>query len=186
MVSGRSAQVDGAVEGRHAEGPLPTIVAPGVPGRPSGVATAPGPRPLGPALLSGTRIGVRTFAEMALAMVPAYFVALLLEQLGVIGVLSDWAAPVMKLMGLPGSAALPLVLACLLNLYAAVGAMQALPLTGEQITVLAIVMLISHNLLVEGAVVQKAGMNGMLFSLLRLAAGLAAGVVVNLLYGVLS
>jgi len=144
------------------------------------------PRPLRPALLAGTRIGVRTFAEMALAMVPAYFAALLLEKLGVIDVLSDWAEPVMGVMGLPGSAALPLVLACLLNIYAAIGAMQALPLSGEQITVLAIVILISHNLIVEGAVVHKAGMNGVFFSLLRLAAGLTAGIIVNLLFGILS
>lgn len=47
-------------------------------------------------------------------------------------------------------------------------------------------MLISHNLIVEGAVVHKAGMNGIFFSLLRLAAGLTAGIVVNLLFGVLS
>lgn len=155
------------------------------PGAPPGEVVLLEPRPLREALVGGTRTGLRTFAEMALAMVPAYFAALLLDELGFIALLGAWAEPVMGVLGLPGSAALPLVLACLLNLYAAVGAMQALPLSGEQITVLAVVMLISHNLIVEGAVVQKAGMNGVFFSLLRLAAGLVAGIVLNLLFGLL-
>jgi hypothetical protein len=86
-------------------------------------------------------------------------------------------------LGLPGSAALPILLGCLLNLYAAIGAMTALALTPDQITVLAVLLLISHNLIVEGAVVQKAGMNGLAFSLLRLVAGFLAGAVVNLLLG---
>lgn len=121
---------------------------------------------------------MRTVWEMAVVMVPAYFVALLLERLGVLDQLAVYAGPVMHVLGLPGSAALPLVLGCLLNLYAAVGAIAAIPLTGEQITVLALVLLISHNLIVEGAVVQKAGMNGVLFSLLRFTAGIAAGAIV--------
>jgi len=133
---------------------------------------------LRPAVLAGTTNGLRTVLEMAVVMVPAYFVSLLFERLGLLEQLADVAGPVMQVIGLPGDAALPLVLGCLLNLYAAVGAMAAISLTADQITVLALVLLISHNLIVEGAVVQKAGMNGVVFSLLRFAAGIAAGAIV--------
>jgi Fe2+ transport system protein B len=156
------------------------------PGTPAFAGAPPARRALKPAVLTGTRNGLRTFWEMSAAMVPAYFFALLLEKVGAIAALSSLAEPVMGWLGLPGSAALPILLGCLLNLYAAIGAMTALALTPEQITVLAVLLLISHNLIVEGAVVQKAGMNGLAFSLLRLVAGFSAGAVVNLLMGLLS
>jgi hypothetical protein len=70
-----------------------------------------------------------------------------------------------------------------LNIYAAVGAMQALDLTTGQVTVIAIAILIGHNLVVEGAVLHKAGMNGFAFGALRIVAGLAAAGIANLLMG---
>ena len=89
----------------------------------------------------------------------------------------------MQALGLPGDAAVPLVVGYVLNIYAAVGSMQALDLTARQITVLAIAILIGHNLVVEGAVLHKAGMNGFAFGALRIVAGLAAAAVANLLMG---
>lgn len=135
-------------------------------------------------LRSGLRAGLVTFWDLIKMMVPAYFVALLLERLGVIAVLAEGAQPVMSLLGLPGEAAVPLVVGYVLNIYAAIGAMQALALSAQQITVLAIAVLIGHNLLVEGVVLQRAGMNGVAFGALRIVAGLAAAGVANLLMGI--
>ena len=87
----------------------------------------------------------------------------------------------MSLLGLPGAAAVPLVLGYVLNVYAAVGAMTALHLSAQQITVLGLAVLIGHNLLVEGAVLRKAGMSGVGFGLLRALSGLLAAGVANLL-----
>ena len=116
-------------------------------------------------------------------MVPAYGVTLALERLGVIEWLAYLARPLMSLLGLPGDAAVPLVVGYVLNIYAAVGSMQALHLSPQQITVLAVAVLIGHNLLVEGVVLHKAGMNGFAFGALRVVAGLAAAAVANLLMG---
>ena len=134
-------------------------------------------------LVLGSRAGVRTFWELARVMVPAYGITLLLDYLGVIGLLAGAARPVMSALGLPGDAAVPLVVGYVLNIYAAVGSMQALHLSAPQITVLAIAILIGHNLIVEGAVLHKAGMNGFAFGALRIVAGLAAAAVANLLMG---
>ena len=134
----------------------------------------------------GVRSGLATFWSLARAMVPAYGLALLLEKLGVIAVIARVAQPIMSLVGLPGSAAVPLVLGYVLNIYAAVGAMTALHLSASQITVLALAILIGHNLLVEGAVLRKAGMSGVGFGVLRALSGLLAAGVANLVMKALS
>ena len=129
----------------------------------------------------GIRSGLETFWSLAKAMIPAYALALVLQKLGVITVLAHVARPVMSLMGLPGSAAVPLVLGYVLNIYAAIGAMTALHLNAQQITVLALAILIGHNLLVEGAVLRKSGMSGLGFGVLRAVSGLLAAGAANLL-----
>jgi hypothetical protein len=134
----------------------------------------------------GIKAGVQTFWALARVMIPAYGATLVLERLGVIEWLARAARPLMSLLGLPGDAAVPLVIGYVLNIYAAVGSMQALGLSPRQITVLAIAILIGHNLLVEGAVLHKAGMNGFAFGILRVVAGLIAAAVANLLMGLVS
>ena len=159
-------------------------------GMPAGPASGPAPGAppgLGARLKRDLRIGVKaglqTFWELARVMIPAYGATLVLERLGVIEWLARAARPLMSLLGLPGDAAVPLMVGYVLNIYAAVGSMQALDLSPRQITVLAIAILIGHNLLVEGAVLHKAGMNGFAFGALRVVAGLAAAAVANLLMG---
>lgn len=151
---------------------------------------APLPRPregFGATVRRDLRIGVvaglHTFWDLTKVMIPAYGITLALEQLGVIGRLANAARPLMEALGLPGDAAVPLVVGYVLNIYAAVGSMQALDLTARQVTVLAIAILIGHNLVVEGAVLHKAGMNGFVFGALRVVAGLAAAIVANQLMG---
>ncbi|OPZ45483.1 MAG: hypothetical protein BWY94_01312 [Actinobacteria bacterium ADurb.BinA094] len=134
----------------------------------------------------GVLSGLRTFWELAKVMIPAYGITLVLDRLGVIARLAGVARPLMQVLGLPGDAAVPLVVGYVLNIYAAVGSMQALDLTMRQITVLAVAILIGHNLVVEGAVLHKAGMNGFAFGALRIVAGLVAAIIANLLMGAVS
>jgi hypothetical protein len=156
----------------------------------SGASSAASPAPPGGLratlrrdLRIGFKSGLQTFWQLARVMVPAYGLTLVLERLGVIQWLAQLARPLMTLLGLPGDAAVPLVVGYTLNIYAAVGSMQALHLSPQQITVLAIAILIGHNLIVEGAVLHKAGMNGFAFGVLRVVAGLAAAAIANLLMG---
>jgi spore maturation protein SpmB len=179
------------------DGEDPATVRPSPPPGTISAVPSPGTAPGGPSpqpaaglgatlrrdLRIGVKAGLQTFWELARVMVPAYGLTLVLEQLGVIQWLARLARPLMSLLGLPGDAAVPLMVGYVLNIYAAVGSMQALDLSAQQITVLAIAILIGHNLLVEGAVLHKAGMNGFAFGALRVVAGLAAAVVANLLMG---
>jgi hypothetical protein len=151
---------------------------------------APLPRPregFGATVRRDLRVGVvaglQAFWDLTKVMIPAYGVTLALDQLGVIGRLAHAARPLMEALGLPGDAAVPLVVGYVLNIYAAVGSMQALDLTARQVTILAIAILIGHNLVVEGAVLHKAGTSGFAFGALRVVAGLAAAVAANQLMG---
>jgi spore maturation protein SpmB len=135
---------------------------------------------------AGAKSGLATFWDLAKVMLPALLGAIILQRIGAIGALAHVAAPVMHLLGLPGSAAVPLIVAWVLNLYAAIGAMTPLGLTPHEVTVLAVAMLIGHNLIVEGAVTQKAGMNGVVFGVLRATAGLLAAAITNQLMNLLS
>ncbi|MGO8685046.1 MAG: nucleoside recognition domain-containing protein [Thermoleophilia bacterium] len=154
-------------------------------GEPGAAITLPWRARLWRDFVAGLRSGLWTFWTLARIMIPAYAAALILQKVGVIGVLAHIAQPVMKLVGLPGGAAVPLVVGYVLNTYAAIGAMLVLHLTGQQITVLALAVLIGHNLLVEGAVLQKAGVNGVAFGILRALAGLLAAGFANQLMGLL-
>jgi hypothetical protein len=166
----------------------PTTARPAAAPGPPAAAPSPQPAPglgarLRRDLRTGVQAGLQTFWELARVMIPAYGVTLVLARLGVIQRLAHLARPLMSLLGLPGDAAVPLMVGYVLNIYAAVGSMQALHLSAREITVLAIAILIGHNLLVEGAVLHKAGMNGFAFGALRVVAGLAAAAVANLLMG---
>jgi len=134
-------------------------------------------------LRTGLRAGLVTFWELARVMVPAYGITLVLQYVGAIAWLARAARPLMSLLGLPGDAALPLVVGYVLNIYAAVGSMKALHLAPQQIIVLALAILIGHNLIVEGAVLQRSGMNAFAFGALRVVAGLAAAALAHLLMG---
>jgi len=61
--------------------------------------------------------------------------------------------------------------------------MQALHLSAQQISVLAIAILSGHSLLVEVAVLHKVGMDCFVFGAVRVVTGLAAAAVADLLMG---
>nr|WP_240432492.1 nucleoside recognition domain-containing protein [Rubrobacter indicoceani] len=91
-------------------------------------------------------------------------------------------APVMGLFGLPGEAAVPLVLGNLLNLYAAIGAMLAMDLSVKQVFILALMLSFSHGLPVESAVCKRIGAGFWKVTGFRIALSLVAGLLVNFLW----
>ena len=95
-------------------------------------------------------------------MIPILVAVKLLKELGWITVLAKPLAPLMGLVGLPPECGLTFATALANNLYAAVAVHAALvpgmaPLSVAQATVLATMMLIAHNLFVEGAIAKQCG-----------------------------
>jgi len=67
--------------------------------------------------------------------------------------------PVMDWLSLPAMAALPLMIGMLTGIYGGIAAMVVLPLTTEHMTLIAIFLLMAHNLIQEGVIQGKSGLN---------------------------
>lgn len=122
----------------------------------------------------------RTVGWLLSLIVPVSLLVTLLDYVGVLPRVAGWVQPLMRLLGLPGEAALVVLTAASLNIYSAIAVMQTLTLTVRQATILALICLIAHNLPVETAVQQRAGTSGAGMLGLRLLAALAGGMLLNL------
>jgi len=115
-------------------------------------------------------------------ILPVTMALTLLEHLGWVERAAGGFAPFMRLLGLPGEAAIPMFLGFFVNFYAAIGGILALSLTPAEITILGVILLISHSLFIETAICRHAGFHwGAAFSL-RIGTALAAGGFLHLAY----
>jgi hypothetical protein len=112
-------------------------------------------------------------------MVPVSFVAAALEWLGAMRFLAVWLDPVMKFVGLPGSASLAIISSIFINIYSAIAVIGTLGLSGRALTIIAIMCLIAHNLPVEVAVMKKTGSSVFRMIFLRVFMMILAGFVFN-------
>ena len=90
-------------------------------------------------------------------MVPISLAVTILSWTGVLGWAAKGLVPVFRLVGLPAETALAFLSAVFLNIYSGIAAMASIPLTDRQVTILAMIMLISHNFVVEATVQKKTG-----------------------------
>jgi hypothetical protein len=86
----------------------------------------------------------------------------------------------MGVIGLPGEAAVPLVLGNLLNLYAAIGAILSMDLSVKEVFILALMLGFSHGLPVETAICRRIGVSARLVIGFRVTVAVAAAAIVNL------
>ena len=119
-------------------------------------------------------------ASLALfkVMIPIVVLVKLLKEFGLIAPLAAPLGPVMEAVGLPAGLGLVWATAMLSNIYSALVVFQAmLPQLGlftqAQATVLAVLMLIAHNLLVEGQVTKSCGVSFLGQNALRAGGALA-------------
>lgn len=114
---------------------------------------------------------------MVKIMVPTIVLVQILRVAGILEILSSAAAPFMKYFGLPGEAALALITGAVVNIYACIAVAVNIPMTAKSMTILAVMVLIAHNLIVETAVQSKAGTPAALMLAVRLSASWIAGLV---------
>ncbi len=134
---------------------------------------------IGGALARGARKGLQTTAILARAIVPAYIAVSLLARTPVLDWIAAAAGPLLRWIGLPGEAALPLILGLFVNLYSAIGAMASLALTIKEATIVAIVLSMAHALVVETAVTSQIGVPVRFALAVRLGLAVALAVIVN-------
>jgi len=131
-------------------------------------------------LRDGTGKGLKTTWTLAKVIVPIYIIVTILKYTPVIGWIAILFEPVMQLFGLPGEAAIAVVMGNLLNIYAALGVMATLPLTMKQITIMSVMLSFSHTLLVETAVSKRVGVSIPVILSVRIGLAVLSGIVLNL------
>lgn len=92
-------------------------------------------------------------------ILPVSFLTSMLQWSGWLAKIDFILQPVMGLMSLPSLAAFPLLIGMLANLYGAIAVMVVLPFTLSQMTLMAIFLLMAHNLIQEGIIQGKSGIN---------------------------
>jgi len=125
--------------------------------------------------------GLKITWQLSKILVPVYFIVTILKHTPIINWISTGFAPLMKLFGLPGKAAIVLVMGNVVNLYAAIGAIASLDLSIREIYILAIMLSFCHSLLVETAIAKKIGLSAIKVIAVRMALAVVFGIAFNLI-----
>jgi len=108
-------------------------------------------------LARGISKGWKGFVWMMEIIIPVSFLTSLLEWSGWMEQIDFVIQPVMGVLSLPGVAALPLLIGMLTGIYGGIASMAVLPFNTGQMTLIAVFLLIAHNLIMEGIVQGKIG-----------------------------
>jgi spore maturation protein SpmB len=122
---------------------------------------------------------LRTTRFLVAVMVPVSLAIAILNESGLLHFVSTRIDPVMGCLGLPGESSLVFLSAIFLNNYSAIAVIGTLNLTPREITILAVMCLIAHNLIVECAIMKKTGSSVMKMTTLRITTALAAAYALN-------
>jgi hypothetical protein len=112
-------------------------------------------------------------------MIPVSLAVSILQYIGILGVISDFLNPLFRVVGLPGESALVFITSALINIYACIAVIGTMMLNMREITILALMCLISHNMIVETAIQKKTGSSALRTVLVRLTSSLVAALFLN-------
>lgn len=119
-------------------------------------------------------------------MIPIIIVVKILEEMGLVIIISEWLSPVMELVGLPGAMGLVWATTLVTNLYGGIVVYASIasdiPMTVAQVTIMSSMMLIAHGLPIEARIAQKAGVNISMTVLLRVGMAIVFGLIFNQIY----
>ena len=124
----------------------------------------------------GVFSGVFTSWDLLKVMIPTMVLVQILKVTGLLSSMAAAAAPLMDFFGLPGESSLVLVTGGLVNVYAAIAVAVNIPLTAKGMTILAVMVLIAHNLIVETAVQSQSGTPAWITLPVRISAAIFAGL----------
>ena len=130
-------------------------------------------RKLKEGLINGLKRGWAAFLWMVKIILPISFLTAVLAWTGLLSKLDFLLAPLMGFMGMPSMAALPILIGALTGIYGGIAAMAVLPFTVAEMTLLANFLLICHNLIQEGVVQAKSGLDPIKATLFRILAAVA-------------
>lgn len=133
-------------------------------------------------LTRGFQQGISTLWTLGKVIFPVTLIVTILQFTPVLPWLIEVVEPIMRLIGLPGEAAVPLVLGNTLNVYAGIGAILSFEFTVKEVFIMAVMLSFSHNLFIESAVASRVGVNWLLLVGIRLGLAFISAVVINLVW----
>lgn len=122
--------------------------------------------------ISGVQRGWHGFVWTLKILIPISLLTALIQWSGMILLINFFIEPVMGWLRLPGMAAFPLIIGLIAGIYGGIASMAVLPFTRDQMTLIAIFMLIAHNLIQEGVIQGKSGLHPLKATLFRLGAAI--------------
>ena len=130
-------------------------------------------------LRAGNKKGWASFAWICKILIPTSFLVTLLQWSGLLDQAAPYLNPLMGAINLPGEAALPIISGMLINLYATIAIITVIPFTMGQKTLIAIFNMICHNLIIEGIIQHKSGINVAKINLIRFASAILTVLIVS-------
>src|SRR5690625_5044794 len=130
----------------------------------------------------GFQSGLNITWTLSKVIFPITLLVTILQHTPILPLLIEWLTPIMGILGLPGEAAVPLVLGNALNLYAAIGAIVTFEFTVKEVFIMAMMLSFSHNLFIESAVAARVGVNWWLISSIRIGLALISGLLIHWLW----
>ena len=128
---------------------------------------------------SATPSARKTIWWLVKIMVSVSFGIMLLQYFGVIAWISELLTPLFSSFGLPGEAALAYVSGYFVNCYTAMAVMSTLSLDMRAATILAVMVLCSHNMIVETTVQAKTGSSALRIVVIRTLSAFILAFVLN-------
>jgi spore maturation protein SpmB len=128
--------------------------------------------------ISGFNKGWKGFLWMMKIIIPVSFFTAILAWSGLLEKIDFIIEPAMDLLNLPAMAALPLLIGMLTGIYGGIASMVVLPFSIEQMTIIAIFLLIAHNLVQEGIIQGNSGINPFKATIFRIVAAIVTVFVV--------
>lgn len=104
-----------------------------------------------------------------------------LQYWGIIAWIAGYLKPVFSLIGLPGESAVVFITSLFVPLYGPIAVISTLALSIREITILAIMCLITHNLFMETAIQKKTGSSAIALLILRPVMSFIAAFLLNYL-----
>lgn len=123
--------------------------------------------------------GFQAAFSVLIIMIPISFFMTMLMYTGWLTPITGVLAPLMSVYDIPAEASMALIVGALLNIYACIAVMASMPLDMWSINIIAVMMLICHNLPIETAVQAQTGAPPAAMALFRIIAALATGLVLT-------
>ena len=121
-------------------------------------------------LNAGLRKGLSGFLWIMKILIPVSLFTALVAWTGWLSHLDFLLQPLMSVISLPAMSTLPLLIGMLTGIYGGIAAMSVLPFSQDQMTLMAIFLLIAHNLIQEGIIQAKSGIHPFKATVFRIAA----------------